>query len=103
MFASVLLGVLGCFNLIYGIAAISHVFAVNAHYVVGSLRTWDWITLIIGARQLVASAGVVADNQPARWLAIAVRARADLGMVRLHDLRHSCASFLLARVRRRGP
>ena len=34
-FASVLLVILGCFNLIYGIAAIahSHVFTANAHYV----------------------------------------------------------------------
>ena len=51
LFASVLLVIIGCFNLIYGIAAIanSHVFTANAHYVFGSLRTWGWITLIIGA------------------------------------------------------
>jgi len=35
LFASVLLVIIGCFNLIYGIAAIahSHVFTANAHYV----------------------------------------------------------------------
>jgi hypothetical protein len=38
--ASILLLVIGCFNLIDGIAAIanSHVFAANAHYVIGDLR-----------------------------------------------------------------
>ena len=74
VFASVLLIVLGCFNLIYGIAAIanSHVFTANAHYVFGDLRTWGWITLIIGALQLLAAAGVVAGNQLARWFAVAV-------------------------------
>ena len=74
IFASVLLVILGCFNLIYGIAAIanSHVFVANAHYVFGSLRTWGWITLIIGVLQLLAAAGVVAGNQLARWFGVAV-------------------------------
>ena len=74
VFASVLLVILGCFNLIYGIAAIanSHVFTANAHYVFGDLRTWGWITLITGVLQLLAAAGVVAWNQLARWFAVAV-------------------------------
>jgi hypothetical protein len=69
-----LLVVVGCFNLIYGIAAIanSHVFTANADYVFGSLRTWGWITLIIGVLQLLAAAGVLAGNQLARWFAVAV-------------------------------
>src|SRR6516162_10267260 len=74
VFASVLLLILGCLNLIYGIAAIahSHVFVANAQYVFGNLRTWGWITLILGALQLLAAAGVVAGNQLARWCAVAV-------------------------------
>ena len=74
VFASVLLFVIGCFNLIDGIAAVanSHVFIANAHYVFGSLRTWGWITLIIGALQLLAAGGVLAGNQLARWFGVAV-------------------------------
>ena len=74
VFASVMLLIIGCFNLIYGIAAIanSHVFTANAHYVFGSLRTWGWITLIIGVLQLLAAGGVLAGNQLARWFAVAV-------------------------------
>ena len=74
IFASVLLVIIGCFNVIYGIAAIahSHVFVGNAHYVFGNLRTWGWITLIIGVLQLLAAAGVLAGNQLARWFAVAV-------------------------------
>ena len=51
IFASVLLLVPACFNLIDGIAAVasSHVFIANAHYVFGDLRAWGWITLILGA------------------------------------------------------
>jgi hypothetical protein len=74
LFASVLLVIVGCFNLIYGIAAIanSHVFTANAHYVFGDLRTWGWITLIIGVLQLAAAGGVVAGNQWARWFGVVV-------------------------------
>ena len=74
VFAAVLLGVIGCFNLIYGIAAIanSHVFVANAHYVFANLRTWGWITLILALLQLLAAAGVMTGNQLARWFGVAV-------------------------------
>jgi len=74
LFAAILLLVIGCFNLIEGIAAVanSHVFVANAHYVFGDLRTWGWITLILGCLQLLAAAGVLAGNQAARWFAVAV-------------------------------
>ena len=76
LFASVMLVIIGCFNLIYGIAAIanSHVFTANAHYVFGNLRSWGWITLIIGVLQLLAAAGVLAGNQLTRWYGVAVLA-----------------------------
>jgi hypothetical protein len=74
MFASVLLLVVGFWNMIYGIAAIanSHVFAANAHYVFGSLRTWGWITLVFAVLQLLAGVGVLMGSQVARWFAVAV-------------------------------
>jgi hypothetical protein len=74
LFAAILLFVVSCFNLIDGIAAIanSHVFVANAHYVFANLRAWGWITLIIGALQLLAAGGVLAGNQLARWFAVAV-------------------------------
>ena len=42
LFASILLIVIGCFNLIHGIAAIahSHVFAAGVYYVFANQRTW---------------------------------------------------------------
>jgi hypothetical protein len=74
VFAVVLLLMLGCFNLIDGIAAIinSHVFIADARYVFGDLRAWGWIALILGVLQLLAAAGVVSGNQLARWFAVAV-------------------------------
>jgi hypothetical protein len=74
LFASILLFVLGCFNMIQGIAAIanSHVFTAHAHYVFANLTTWGWVTAILGALQFVAAAGVLAASQVFRWFAVAV-------------------------------
>ena len=73
-FAAILLLVAGTFNVIHGIAAIanSHVFVANAHYVVGDLRAWGWVVLILGACQVLAGAGVMVGNQLARWFGVAV-------------------------------
>jgi len=73
VFAAVLLGMLGVFNIIDGIAAIarSSVFIGNAHYVIGDLRTWGWVALILGVAQALASIGVLAGNQIARWFGVA--------------------------------
>jgi hypothetical protein len=81
IFASVLLMVLGLFNLFDGIAAVasSHVFIGNAHYVVGDLRTWGWVALIFGVLQVLAGVGVLTGNQFARWFGLAVVALNSFG------------------------
>lgn len=73
-FASVLLFVGGCFNMIQGVAAVagSHVFNPHAHYVFGNLTTWGWVTAILGALQFVAAVGVLGANQLFRWFAVVV-------------------------------
>jgi len=83
VFASVLLAVVGFFNLLYGIAAVanSHVFVANAHYVIGDLRSWGWVTLIIGGVQLLAAGGVLAGNQLARWIGVAVVGLSAIAMM----------------------
>ena len=74
IFAVALLVTVGIFNLIDGIAAIarSHIFIANAHYVIGDLRAWGWVALILGVLQVLAAIGVLAGNQAARWFAVAV-------------------------------
>jgi hypothetical protein len=74
IFATVLLLVIGFFNMIDGIAAIarSHVFIGNAHYVIGDLRAWGWVTLIVSVLQLLAALGILMGNQVARWAAVAL-------------------------------
>jgi len=73
-FASILLFVIGFFNIIYGAAGIgsSNVFVANAHYVISDLRTWGWITLVLGLLQLLAAFLILGGNQLARWFAVAV-------------------------------
>ena len=74
IFAAALLGVVGFFNVIDGIAAIanSHIFVANAHYVIGDLRAWGWVALILGVLQLIAMLGVLMGNQAARWFGVVV-------------------------------
>jgi hypothetical protein len=73
-FAFIMLNVIAFMNLIYGIAAVSqsHVFVAHAHYVVGDLRAWGWVTIIVAVVQFFVALGVLAGSQVARWLAVAV-------------------------------
>ncbi len=74
VFAVALLMTVGFFNLIDGIAAIanSHIFIANAHYVIGDLRVWGWVALILGTLQILAAVAILAGNQAARWFAVVV-------------------------------
>ena len=73
IYAATLLSVLGLFNLLDGIAAIVHsnVFVENARYVIGDLRAWGIVIVVIGSLQLASAAGVVTRNQVARWFGVA--------------------------------
>ena len=83
IFAAVALGMLGLFNVFDGIAAIarSHVFVAGADYVVGDLKTWGWVTLILGVLQALAAIGVMAGNQISRWLGVAVIVLNSIGQM----------------------
>ena len=83
VFAAVLLGMLGLFNLIDGIAALarSSVFIGNARFVFGDLRTWGWVALILGGLQVLASLGVLAGNQVARWTGVALIGLNSIGQM----------------------
>jgi len=83
VFAAVLLGMLGIFNIIDGIAAIarSSIFIGNARYVIGDLRTWGWVALILGVLQVLASIGVLAGNQIARWTGVALIGLNSIGQM----------------------
>jgi hypothetical protein len=56
-FAGIMLLIAGILNVIYGIAAIgnSDFFVHNAHYVLSNLKTWGWVTLVVGVLQFLAA------------------------------------------------
>jgi hypothetical protein len=57
VFAGILLAVAGVLNVFWGIAAVSNskFFTHDSVYIVSGLHTWGWITLIIGAIQIIAA------------------------------------------------
>jgi hypothetical protein len=73
-FAGVMIFVVAFLNIIDGIAAISksNFFVGNANYILSDLRTWGWVTLIIGVIELFVAFGIWAGNQLARWTGIVV-------------------------------
>jgi hypothetical protein len=76
IFAALLLGLSGTLNVIWGIAAISesHFFVLDAHYILTNLKTWGWITLILGVAQGLAAFSLVAGNAFGRWFGVATAA-----------------------------
>jgi len=73
IFAGTLLLLLGCTNIIEGVAAVSgsHFFVRNAHYVFGDLNAWGWVVWLVGIAQGLTGVAVLVKNQFARWLGVA--------------------------------
>jgi hypothetical protein len=68
-----MLSISGVLNIIWGIVAISesHFFTgTEAHYVFSNLNTWGWITLILGAVEIIAAMSLFAGGSFGRWFGI---------------------------------
>ena len=80
VFAALLLGLSGFLNVIWGISAIgnSHFFTANAHFVFSNLKTWGWITLIVGVIELFASASLFQGGGFGRVIGIVAAALAAI-------------------------
>jgi hypothetical protein len=76
LFAGVMLAIIGVINVVFGIAAVSdsEFYVQNVHFVISSLQTWGWFLIVIGAAQLLVSAGVFRQSETARWLGVAFAA-----------------------------
>ncbi|HEV7642261.1 MAG TPA: hypothetical protein VGO39_15480 [Gaiellaceae bacterium] len=84
-FAGFMLVLVGTFNIIEGIVALtrSTFFVDGATYVFSDLHTWGWIVLILGFVEIVAAFAVFAGSELARWFGIGaagVNALAQLGL-----------------------
>ena len=73
IFAAIMLSIGGVLNLIWGIAAVAEskfTTVTGSTYVFSDLKTWGWITLILGALQLLAALSLVGGGGFGRWFAI---------------------------------
>lgn len=72
LFAATMLGLAGILSVFDGIIALSRgkFYTANSSYVFTDLRTWGWITLVIGALLIVAAMGVFSGSRFARWFGI---------------------------------
>ena len=81
VFAASMLGLAGTFSIVDGIVALSRskFYVANAVYVFSDLRTWGWITLILGAVAVLAAFGILSRSQFARWFGIVAAGLNALG------------------------
>ncbi len=72
LFAGILLLVAGVLNIIWGIGAIGDAkFLVNdTKFIISSLHTWGWVTLLIGVVQLIAAFSLFQGGGFGRWIGI---------------------------------
>ena len=81
VFAGVLLLIAGVLNIIYGIAAIgdSKFFTEHGQYIISSLHTWGWVTLILGVLELVAAFSLFSGGEFGRWFGIFIASLSAIG------------------------
>jgi hypothetical protein len=72
VFAGIMLGIAGFLNIAWGIAGISNskFFTPDSVYVVSSLHTWGWITLIIGVIEIGAAFSLISGGGYGRVIGI---------------------------------
>ena len=83
MFAAVMLGVAGTWNLIQGLLAIadSRVYGASHLYVFSNLNTWGWIVTILGLGLILAALAIFSGNEFARWFGVAAASLNAIGQL----------------------
>ena len=80
LFATIMLGLAATMSFIWGIAAVSssHFFVANAHYILSDLNTWGWITIGLGAVEVLAALSIWRGGAFGRWFGIAAAVLAEI-------------------------
>lgn len=83
VFAGVLLLIAGALNVIYGIAAIGHsaFFTASTVYILRDLRTWGWVSLILGVCEWIAAFSLWSGGEYGRWFGIVIAALNAVGVL----------------------
>ena len=77
MFAAMMMGIAGVFQVIAGIAAIAQdeIYAVTPDWTLSlDVTTWGWIHLVVGVVLLLSAFGVLSGNLAARTVGVVVAA-----------------------------
>lgn len=84
VFAGVILIVLGCLNLLWGLAGIledENLIVGGGGVIIVDLTAWGWASLIVGAIQVLVGFGLLAAQEWARWAGIFFAALAAIGQI----------------------
>lgn len=81
MFAGIMLLIAGVLNVIYGIAAVgnSKFFVHETQYILSDLNTWGWVTIILGALEILAAFSIWSGGGFGRWFGIFVASLSAIG------------------------
>jgi hypothetical protein len=81
MFAGIMLLIVGVLNVIYGIAAVgnSKFFVHETQYILSGLNTWGWVTIILGALEILAAFSIWSGGAYGRWFGIFVASLSVIG------------------------
>jgi hypothetical protein len=81
MFAGIMLLIVGVLNVIYGIAAVddSKFFVHETQYILSGLNTWGWVTIILGALEILAAFSIWSGGAYGRWFGIFVASLSAIG------------------------
>ncbi len=81
MFAGIMLLIAGVLNVIYGIAAVgdSKFFVHETQYILSGLNTWGWVTIVLGALQILAAFSIWSGGGYGRWFGIFVASLSAIG------------------------
>jgi hypothetical protein len=81
MFAGVLFALVGIFNFIDGIVAISNARYLNSHLVFGDLKSWGWTMLILGIIVFLVGLGIIAGQSWAAFVGIVLAVLDAIGQL----------------------
>jgi len=84
VFAGVILIVLGCLNLLWGLAGIlegENLIVGGGGVIIVDLTAWGWASLIVGAIQVLVGFGLLGAQEWARWAGIFFAALAAIGQI----------------------
>jgi hypothetical protein len=88
MFAAVMMFIVGCHNIIYGISLLNDYRVIVNNLATGELNIiyadttfWGWLWVAIGIAEVFAAIGITSGNQAARWFGVTVAAMNAIGQL----------------------